>query len=615
MLASSSAEKPIRKLALAKIRNSPTLQRQYRSARGGWPRTALVLIATGLALTVGPVVIFLLPSLAGAVLAKCRQRSDALLVIALASFCALIVATIHGNWLRRELARSTNVALLGQIPMSDRDYLRNRTCGSLGLTLVFLVVCLAYVGGVSLQAGLNATQTGAVFGLAILQWVMVVSLSLILSTWLPGLGIGKAFIGLTPGVLATIVIAGAVALPFQGAVVMDFLLKITPTAWPLLMMYDGFLAPGGASWWMCIPAGALTVTAIGSYMWLERRYVVDEISFESGNVGVALAGQQAMISDRLLGESAHEAAEESFTELVYANFVESDGTDYLAIEYTPAEATLRVRSGDFLERDGWTESGVIERLVASVLTDRERVAVEVLTGGTPVWTKSLITGTALATVGMLLLYVLDALFQMRLFALGWHVALFGLFGTLQNTWPAAIWKSGDELTCPGTSLLPFAQAEMDRVAIVTGTVRALCLLPYSAGMALALIYGANGQLEVVRSLYLGVKTSLVYLALHQWWFTNAQINAFALSLPSWQSIKDIFVGGLCFALSLSGGIGLFMAGGSKAWSLLASSAMFSGGWLAQRYQHWRLLHGPIDFIAQNPEANAASFGLQSHGSR
>lgn len=615
MLASSSAEKPIRKLALAKIRSSAVLQRQYRAARGGWQRTVVVIIAVCLALVAGPAVVLLLPALAGLVLAKCQQRDEALLVIALGAFCALIVATIHGNWLRRELARSTSVALLGQIPMSDRDYLRNRVSISLGLTLLFLVICFAYVGGVSLQAGLNATQTGAVFGLAILQWAMVVSLSVFLATWLPTIGIGKAFVGMSPGVMATIVIAGAIAIPFQGALLMDLLLKITPTAWPLLMMYDGVLAPGGGSWWMCLPAGLVIVAAVVSYLWLERRYVVREISFESGNVGVALGGHAAAESETNRIELSDEDLEDSSGDLVIAGFVESDGTEYISIEYTPAEATLLVRSGDFLERDAWTESGIIERMVASVLTDRERVCVEVLTGGIPTWTKSLIIGTSLAMVGMLLLFVVDALFQVRLFGIGWHIALFGLFGTLQSTWPAAIWKSGDGLTCPGTALLPFSQAEIERVAMVVGTVKSLCLLPYSIGMALALIYAANGQLEVLRCLYLGVKACLVYLAIHQWWFANVQMTTTARTFPSWLWLKDVLVGAFCVLLSLGGGVGLFLAGESELLSLLASSAMFGGGWLAQRFQHRRLLDGPTDFIGQNPETSPASFRLQSYGSR
>lgn len=617
MLASSSAEKPIRKLAQARIRTSDSLRRQYWLARGGWRVYLLTALVIGLAPVAGPIVVLALPAFAGGALAQCVNRADALSVVTVAAGCSLVVAIIHGNWLRRELTRSTSIALLGQLPISDRVYLRNRTCVSCGLTLLFLVVCLANVAGVVVTAPLDAAAVAAIIGLGILQWLIVVSLSVLIPIWLPLLG--ERLEGAAVSLGAACIAVSITLLMGQKAGVQDLLaiaLKVVPTGWPLLMMYDAVLQPRPGAWWLCVPAGLLAAATLLSYFWFERRYIIREIVVEDGMIGVALGEEEVALSaaETPEPESEEQTRPQSPTvQLLSQLFRKTKEPD--VPEVSPAEAAMRVRDGDFLDRDQWTDIGFIERLVGSVLSERERVVVEVMTAGKPGWTRSMLGGTLLATLVILLLLISDAIFPGRMIALGWQAAIFGIVFTLHNTWLSAIWKSADGHTCPSAALLPCKQTEVERVAMVLGTIRALCLLPYTIGMSLILFYGMNGQFEIARSLYLGIKVALIYVALHQWWFASIQLNA-STPFPSAHWLTDLCVGGSAVILSLGGAVVLlFVAGESELWSLLATSALFGGGWLAQRNQRHRILNSPTDFVGANTESRSGSFRLQKLGSR
>ena len=240
-------------------------------------------------------------------------------------------------------------------------------------------------------------------------------------------------------------------------------------------------------------------------------------------------------------------------------------------------------------------------MVASVLTDRERMAGALMTGGQPWWTKSLMLATTTSLVIVMLLLLVDQAFQIRLIAMGGHVAFFGLIATMTGTWKAAIWKSSNGHTCSSMALVPIRQAEAERLAMVLGVVRAFCLLPFAIGMTVLVTFGLTGNPEFVMSIYIGAKVALIFAALHQWWFLAVQLNV-SSPFPSWAWLSDLAVGGICFILSVAGASGLFFAGKSEIWCLAASAVLFGGGWTAQKFQHQRILKDPTDFVGSQTGA-------------
>lgn len=593
MLASSSAQKPIRKLALARITSSPVLKRQYWLARGGWRYYAL-WIAASVGIVLIPVLLMVVPAMGGWQLTECRDRASGLASITLAAFATGVVGLLHGSWLRRELTRSTSVALLGQLPISDLQYLRNRSIMAIGTTLIFLVVSLSYVAGILMSQQLTTAEISSLIGLAIVEWLVVASLTILLPVWAPQLArpevVGGVFVVTIAfafgGTVAWMV--GALQLPALEAV-LDLLLVVTPTGWPLLMMLDGVLNPRPGIWWMAVPTGITVLAAAASYVWLERRYVIGEIQIENGQLGLAIGEK-----DWQLIQTQDEADTPTPFEQVLRRLrlltPREDGA-----ELSVAEATDRVRTANFLERDQWLSAGFVERLVASLLTERERQVADVLTGGRPAWTKSLMisTTTALGMLGVVLL--IDQALQMRLIAMGGHFAFFGLMATLSGTWRGAIWKASNGHMCASMALLPISHAEAERLAIVLGAVRGLCLLPFAIGMTVLITFGLTGRPEFVMSTYIAAKAVLTFVALHQWWFIPVQLNV-ASPFPSWAWFTDLLVGGVCVVLCLAGAAGLFIAGQSEIWCLVASGVLFGSGWIAQRFQRHRIQNTPTDFV-------------------
>lgn len=597
MLASSSAEKAIRKLAKARIQSSPQLRRQYWMARGGWRYWGLWITAATASTFVIPLLLFVFPGTGGWQLTECRDRTEGLASITMAAFVAAVVALIHGNWLRRELTRSTSMALLGQLPISDLGFLRNRTALSLGLSLVFLIVCLAYAAGIALGGGFGASEIGMLLGLGIAEWLMVAATSILIPMLLPQVARGEVAGGLVVLLLAfaggAIVAWGLGLMQLPAAeVVLDVILKATPTGWPLLMMLDGIVQPQAGTWWLAIPVGLAVVAAAAVYFWLERSYIIREVTIENGMIGIAVGEKEWQILNLETDDSTTAEVDPSLLARLQRRFNVEPETD--DDEISPAEASMLVRDGDFLEREQWTSAGFVERLIASVLSDRERLAVELMTGNSPSWTKSLVLGTTTSLAVVALLLLIDQAFQIRLIAMGGHVAFFGLISTLNGTWKAALWKSSNGQTCSSMSVVPISQSEAERVSMVLGAVRAFCLLPFAIGLTTLLFFGLTGQAEFFASIYIGAKVALAYAALHQWWFVVIQINVQA-PFPSAAWFADLLVAGLCFVLTLAGAVGLFVAAQSEVWSLAAATAMFGGGWLAQRYQHRRILNDPTDF--------------------
>ena len=103
------------------------------------------------------------------------------------------------------------------------------------------------------------------------------------------------------------------------------------------------------------------------------------------------------------------------------------------------------------------------------------------------------------------------------------------------------------------------------------------------------------------SIYIGAKVALAFAALHQWWFLAVQLNV-ATPFPSWAWLTDLLVGGICVVLSIAGAGGLFVAGQSEGWCLAATAVLFGSGWVAQRFQHARLLKDPTDFVVSQTSA-------------
>ncbi len=612
MIGDRKLQKSIRRIVLARIRSSPTLSKEYWRARGGVRYYFIIGLAIAGFLTIAPLVLILLPALAGVGMAQANAGGPVI-----ASICAMVSAAIaigHASWLTRELIASRTLAVATQLPLSDGELVRNRTRGSLILTVLFLVASLSYFGGVIGGGNLTPMQSVSVAGLAVLQWMMVASCSIVIPAWFPRLArpeVVRLLVALTAtahaisGVGAALNLIAAEHVAIVG-------LAVLPTGWVLMILYFGILNPVAGMWWLLVPIGIMPILAGMSYGRIRRRYRLFEISLADTAFATAVFENPAAVDEDTAPEFVAGTEKESHESLSDAEpgvsitspqpgglrerlrvlFGVEDEPEEL--ELTAAEASNRVRSRAFIEPVAWSERGLIERIVGSVLSDRECRVAEVLLGGPPKWTRRLLPVLGITLALLALLVLGHFLFNVHALTMCWQLAIATAGFSLQGSWPAAIWRCSTGQVSSPMGLIPATDREVTRAAMVLGTARCVVLLPYVVVLAGALSIGLTGRLDFLLIAVVTGKMLLTYAALHQWWFVAVQP-----STSSQRLIRQLFESMLIVALMLSavgGMLWLYFAGMSQIKCLMAATLMFTSGWLAQRLHRRRFLTQPIDFI-------------------
>lgn len=175
------------------------------------------------------------------------------------------------------------------------------------------------------------------------------------------------------------------------------------------------------------------------------------------------------------------------------------------VELSCGEASDVVRSRKFLEPYSWPNGGLIERMVGSILSEREQRVAELMVCGEPEWSRRTLMNMGLGCLGLAIIAVSQQLLGMRILMLSWHVGLFVLFVGLRRSWTGIILRCTTGHLASIMGLLPITHREMNRTVMVLGTVRALVYAPFALAVSAAGVAGLQGGFDFVQALLLHPK--------------------------------------------------------------------------------------------------------------
>ena len=610
-------ESAAHRIAMARIKASPKLWREYLKRRGSW---LYLLSVYGLFLLVAFVGVFgmlSLPFAAGVNLASPGTAIGVPGAITVALAAAIVLG--HANWLVQELLCSRSLAIASQLPIADDELVSNRLRRMVLASLLLLVMSLTFFVGVITRSQLSWQDDVQVLGLAVLEWIIGVALMVLIPAYLPRVARRETF-----GILTTLGF-GALLLSSLGPAfkiigpktVPMVVLGALPTGWPLLMLEFGILRDGPiAIWWLLLPSAILVTTAVFAVGHFKRLYDVAEIAFDDNGLASAVLTRHFEGAPSAADEDSFEAESQrdqfpidadSNTELPAARVglgqlirgwfgkaePEVDG-DECDAEF----ARERVLSREFLKPFDWSRGRWMESTVGSMLNDREQLVADLLAGGAPQWTKrqtkTLIVGLA-SVLSFFLLSLWIGQGARPLVAMICGQVCFGIFlGTLSGAWPTAIGRSRTGHCCSITGTLPITTTELLRLTMILGAVRAAYLTPFFFGLAVMGVFCLNGQWDFGRAAYIAAKAVLVFVAMHQW--------AMLLLIPvtdSWPLWRKVVVGlllGFLIAGAIAAAVWLFYVGQSEIKSFIAAALIFGIGWLAQKWHYRAMTRQPYDFI-------------------
>lgn len=215
--------------------------------------------------------------------------------------------------------------------------------------------------------------------------------------------------------------------------------------------------------WVCLELGLLLAALPFAWRRLRRNYVLNEEVFA--------AARRLIPTPDPIG--APELAEQ--------------------LSQSPQEVRSAIQKAEFREGLDWSALGWIERLIASWLSPRERLAAEFLTAGSPGWTKGLRATVVLAVIaaaGWRLFFASAALPPfLAILAICFFVVV------ASGQWPGFSCPQGVGLQSPFYAVYPFSIRDMLRVLLKVNLVRFLLCAPVLFG-AVLVAHGALPQGEV-----------------------------------------------------------------------------------------------------------------------
>jgi hypothetical protein len=613
MLQSKAFVKSTRRAARARLKASAVWWRQYKKAKGGWKYYLLICVGVFFLSILVPFLLIGIPILAGIGIA---QSSPTEMRVGMALSATIIAAIMvgHGAFLMRELLVSRTLAVVSQLPIDDKDVLKNRSWLVFRIALFALVISISFFGAFAIAADGTIQQRLTIGLMGIAEWLVVLAFSFVIPAYFPKLArqdsvgalIGMAFLLWMFGGIAA---AMQVVQPENIALIA---LIALPTGWPFLLIEFAVFDGQVAGFLMLIPIVLSVIAMAFSFRRMQNRYIVREITINDNALATAVLAPEFLMQAKYTEWLEEHGSDEGFGD-EHENFIVQDPddsspifksiVDWVAVipqsmqdvELTPQEARDSVRSREFLEPMDWSSMGWIESRVGNTLRDSEKMTAELMAGGTePSWTKRQAADLIILTVVILVMLGIQEIWGFRILATVGHLAFFAFFAMLRGSWPGAIWRASTGHVTTVMGILPIHQKEMNRAVMVLAVARCILFLPFAMGLAFVVVYGFTGKIDVELSLHAGAKATLLLAAIHQWWFLSLQPTA--LTQPIRSIICDSIVALVLIILTLAGGGGLVFAGSSEGWSAVAALFLFGPGWLAHKWQHHRVLTGATDFV-------------------
>jgi hypothetical protein len=601
--------KSIRRTVRARVFASEAWTRQYKNARGGWQYYALIALAIAFLPIAIVSALFVLPAVGGFFYATGLDGTREVVSI-VAALVSAVVGFGHGGWLLRELLSSRSLAVATQLPISDEAYLANRTRFTLRASLVFLVILASFFVTVAVALEVGPAKGAMIVGLSVIQWGVTVSLSLILPAWFPKLVRAEAVSGMVS--VGAMLVVASITLAQMNVIQIEavrmFVLSVLPTGWVFLLLEFGIIDEVALTAWFLVPCVLAIFIATRACARMKAIYHPWEITLDSEFLARAMLKPPEETDDEspsAATTSDLESDAEIDVRITRRKRILSFFRDWFGlppkkeeVELTRSEASAQVRSRQFLEPYSWPNGGLIERMVGSILTDREQRVAELMCSGKPEWSRRTLMDMGLGCLGLAVIAVMQQLFGMKILMLSWHVGLFVLFFGLRRSWPGIILRCNTGHLASIMGLVPITHREMNRAVMVLGTVRALIYAPFALAVSAAGVAGLLGGFDWLQALFIASKAVLIIVAIHQWWYIGLQPHQSSKSILAQIGEALLFVP--VVVAGIAGGGGMLAAGTSEMWSMGGAALMFGAGWFAQRRQHKRVLNQPIDFITLQP---------------
>ena len=599
-------EKQTRMMALAKLKASPKLWRIYQKQRPAWWYYLLLTFVVCIVPPGAGMTFIGLPFAGGLELINNGKLQAGL--GCLAAGIALAAALAHASWLIQELLCSKSLAIVSQLPIGDEQFVFLRSRRLIMALILFGVVVMSFFAGIIAHVARPPwTLLGLkLVGLAGVEWIIVSSLTFIVLGYFPRVA--------TPGVIAKFVGWGGLtfALAIMGRNVinlekaLDVLLLIVPTGWPLLMLKYGLLEPEPRIWLLLLGVAAMVGLAWMAFTHLRSKYHIAEISFSEGPLATAVLAKQFQdessfdaelaVQDSSLSDEPVENKASSEIPLIrrivdWLTFAKKEGQ---VVEISAEAAREKIRSRDFLLPRDWSRAGWIERTSARIFSDRESFLVELLTGGEPRWSYRLAVICIETLAGLFILYALSRVFGRGILSMSGHLALAAIIGIFRGAWPAALWRNKAGSVCSIAGALPIRVTEFNRLSMVLGVARVTMLLPMVLGLSILAIYGVRGKWDLVVGSSYGLKAALILISLHQWW--PLAVLPASSTRTWWRILGDVGGAVILVMVWLASLVGLFIAGQSELWSLVAASGLLGTGWLFHSWIQRQFQKQPFDFV-------------------
>lgn len=458
-LGSPRLERSLRRKIRRRLRENPAQWREYRRRTPRWwrrhfsaglPWYFFILIIPGL---------FLLFSRTG------DDRTRAVDGILLAIAFTTTVASLSGaSRLSEALTTSFERIVLQHLPVSDRDYFGYQWRG-FGRSCVAGLLALAGAGAaIAWKESFGLSRGFLAIALMILHWVSAVSLVVWLAT-ASGRRVGSwAALGCVGGTIAGVIwFYSLTALPGGGA---GPAILLFPMGWVPFAVRHAVVGGNALAFLAAAPPLVLAL----SLPWHVRRLKSEVVSGDIPGLPTGLA--EPFLEKAL---SLHLAEERA---------IDPDPVDSPQLQARKQEELKRslpemaeemIRDRGFLEPLDWNRRGVLERIVARWLTEKERTAAEFLAGSEPDWTQTLKLGSVPALGGTALGLLLPSpsalwfVFPIGLSALiTWIIPALGTAG-----WPGLKPVLSGAMLLPADACFPLGYKKVTRTMIKANIVRCL----------------------------------------------------------------------------------------------------------------------------------------------
>lgn len=596
--------KTLRQLSLSRIRADPVLSRRYSLATGGWQRRLLRSLGSWIVLPASALLIGVLVALLGALMGGGVQKAPPGVYYLVIAGISLVIAITHAGWVLRELIRSRSLAVISVLPVSDQDFVSDRVFSSLLKTLLFLAGTLLLGAGISLGAETNAVETVQILLLSTLLWAMMAALSVIVPAFLPVV-YRQEFTSAALGFFM-LVAAGGVVLTeigfFPPGLLVHTALIVLPTGWPVLMIEYGVMQKVPEAWWLLFPTGCVLTLAVAGYLRLLNRYQIQEFASEPGSLAAARFGsfprhqpetpKQDVSSGRPVERRNWWRTARQRLRRWLQLPDESEHTEDLSRE----QAIARVREFGLTRRFDWSSSGLVERVLARLLTDEELTTAELLAASVPQWSKGLAWPLGAATAAIALVVAFAITVNPKIAMISGHIGFFGIFGVLAGNGLAAIWRSHDGESCALLALEPIDFQRLSRISMTIGAVRGVVVFPFVTAVALIIFWGHDGQIALMESALAGARVALIFTALHQW--APLFLLPYSYSKSVGQTLRDIVAGVLIGLSAIAGGCLVLLSGDSEILAVTGAGLLFGTGRLVLYVHQRRVLTAPADFVVQ-----------------